>query len=106
MVTVRKINCCRPDATAEWGLVMAKKRGIIGEGFGVAMDLGIRLAAPIVLFAYLGNYLSERYGLSAGWSFVLILFGLVSGVWNVYKLLVKLAAKVPKPKPVKRKRIR
>jgi predicted permease len=88
------------------GLVMAKKRGTIVEGFGVAMDLGVRLAAPIVLFAYLANYLNEHYGLSAGWGFALILFGLVSGVWNVYKLLAKMAARVPKPKPSKRKRIR
>lgn len=85
---------------------MEKKRGILVEGLGVAMDLGIRMAAPLVLCAYLGNYLRERYGLGEGWGLVLILFGLISGMWNVYKLLAKLAAKVPKIKPRKRRRIR
>lgn len=85
---------------------MAKKRRTVAEGFGVAMDLGVRLATPIVLCAYLANYLSERYGVSAGWGLLIILFGVLSGIWNVYKLLHKLAAKIPKPKPIKRRRIR
>ncbi|MDK2883115.1 MAG: synthase protein [Bacillota bacterium] len=74
---------------------MAKRRGIIAESFSVAVDLGVRMATPIVLCAYLANYLSERYGMGTGWGLLIILFGVLSGIWNVYKLLYKLAAKTP-----------
>lgn len=60
------------------------------DSFGVALDLGMRLAVPVLMFAFLGNYLNKRYGLGEGWILALILFGVTSGIWNVYKMLSKM----------------
>jgi len=48
--------------------------------------LGMLLAVPLVMGAYLGRWLDERSpGYSVRWTINLILLGLAVGIYNVYR---------------------
>lgn len=50
--------------------------------------IGIMIALPIVLGAYLGRWLDEKLtGFSVSWTITLILIGVFVGAINVYLLL-------------------
>ena len=68
-------------------LKQAEKDG--GSGWGYTMylgTLGLLIAIPVVLGAYLGVWLDERSG-TYGWTASLILFGVAVGAVNVYLYL-------------------
>ncbi|MGE0201045.1 MAG: AtpZ/AtpI family protein [Candidatus Melainabacteria bacterium] len=58
--------------------------GIGGDG----LDVAIQMLIPIGGGLLLGQWLENTYGFSPLWTVGLAVFGLVSGLWIVYKRLM------------------
>ena len=64
-----------------------EKRTVLAQTIYLG-TLGVMLALPIVVGAYLGNWLDDKLqGYSVSWTITLILLGVFVGAMNVYLLI-------------------
>ncbi len=62
-----------------------KKRNDIVRSLAMVTQLGISMLAPVVLCAFIGSWLDERYGWSV--TAVLLILGILAGARNTWILL-------------------
>ena len=62
-----------------------KKRNDVARSLAMVTQLGISMLAPVVLCAFVGNWLDGRYGWSV--TAVLLILGILAGVRNTWILL-------------------
>ncbi len=62
-----------------------KKKNEIVRSLAMVTQLGISMLAPVVLCAFIGNWLDERYGWSV--TAVLLILGILAGARNSWILL-------------------
>ena len=62
-----------------------KKKNEIVRSLAMVTQLGISMLAPVVLCAFIGNWLDERYGWSV--TAVLMILGILAGARNSWILL-------------------
>jgi ATP synthase protein I len=57
------------------------------SGMGLAADLGLMIALPLVGGAFLGSYLDKKFDTTPRATLSLIFFGLLFSIYSVYKML-------------------
>ena len=62
-----------------------KKKNEIVRSLAMVTQLGISMLAPVVLCAFIGSWLDERYGWSV--TAVLLILGILAGARNSWILL-------------------
>ena len=62
-----------------------KKRNDIVRSLAMVTQLGISMLAPVVLCAFIGSWLDERYGWSV--TAILLILGILAGARNTWILL-------------------
>ena len=62
-----------------------KKKNDIARSLAMVTQLGISMLAPVVLCAFIGSWLDERYGWSV--TAVLLILGILAGARNTWILL-------------------
>lgn len=65
---------------------MKKNANEIARSLAMITQLGISMLAPVVLCAFVGNWLDERYGWSV--TAILLILGIMAGARNTW-ILVK-----------------
>lgn len=58
-------------------------------GFGMFGLVGWSVALPVVLGAWLGIWLDEKYPGSHSWTLILLVVGLCIGCWNALRWVLK-----------------
>lgn len=53
----------------------------------LALNLGIELITPIILGALIGNWLDKNNSTSPKWTIILLLIGIIVGIYNFYKII-------------------
>ena len=71
-----------------------KKKNEIVRSLAMVTQLGISMLAPVVLCAFIGNWLDERYGWSV--TAVLLILGILAGARNTWILLKQIQPPAPK----------
>ena len=62
-----------------------KKKNEIVRSLAMVTQLGVSMLAPVVLCAFVGSWLDERYGWSV--TAVLLILGILAGARNTWILL-------------------
>lgn len=62
-----------------------KKKNEIVRSLAMVTQLGISMLAPVVLCAFVGSWLDERYGWSV--TAILLILGILAGARNTWILL-------------------
>lgn len=65
------------------------KENNIWFGFGMFGLIGWSVAVPVLLGAWLGVWLDERYASSHSWTLILLVAGLCIGCWNAARWVLK-----------------
>lgn len=64
---------------------MKKSRNDIVRSLSMVTQLGISMLAPVILCAFVGNWLDERFGWSS--TAVLLILGILAGARNTWILI-------------------
>lgn len=62
-----------------------RKKGSLGVPSHY-FDLGMYLAAPLLIAVFVGRYLDERFNKGAFFTILLLIFGTITVFYNLYKL--------------------
>ena len=71
-----------------------KKKNEIVRSLAMVTQLGVSMLAPVVLCAFVGSWLDERYGWSV--TAVLLILGILAGARNTWILLKQIQPPTPK----------
>lgn len=71
-----------------------KKRNEIVRSLAMVTQLGVSMLAPVVLCAFVGSWLDERYGWSV--TAILLILGILAGARNTWILLKQIQPPTPK----------
>lgn len=74
-----------------------KKNNEIWRNLAMVTQLGISMLAPIVLCAFIGCWLDEKFGWLT--TIPLLILGILAGVRNTYRLLKELGVWEERKKP-------
>lgn len=77
-------------------LAIMKKRNDIARSLAMVTQLGVSMLAPVVLCAFVGSWLDDRYGWSV--TAVLLILGILAGARNTWILLRQIQPQVSKEK--------
>jgi F0F1-type ATP synthase assembly protein I len=73
-----------------------KDPGGVGESYrewGPYLSLGLQLAASVLVFFFLGNWLDEKYGTKPTYAIIGSVLGFVGGFIKFYKTVIELGKK-------------
>lgn len=77
----------KPDAAhADYDRLLHRRKGVSGSEFA---GIGIQFAAVVVLSAFAGVWLDERFGTSPFFVLLLVLLGAGGGFWSMVRRLRK-----------------
>lgn len=77
---------CRLQEQSFWRITMKKNVNEIARALSMVTQLGISMLAPVVLCAFVGTWLDDRFGWSV--TAVLLVLGVMAGARNTW-ILVK-----------------
>ena len=78
------------------GEIEMKKKNEIVRSLAMVTQLGVSMLAPVVLCAFVGSWLDERYGWSV--TAVLLILGILAGARNTWILLKQIQPSASKEK--------